>query len=244
MVACCSEEADEASKACHLVVARAVTPEKDEVDLAAKMRSETFAVQRQRFVESCRELSAAGPTSAESYYERKLARRDAAHASALAEAEAQYGELSEAFEALQRSHDDLIDQLEAKDAALRTLRADSERRTIVIRATVERQFNEKLQRELRSRETVVAARLARAARLRETDLARHKRELKQIANDHEVHLAKQGAAYASLARKYDELKSTLARLAQACRLPQLAARPLPERRVGQSRLVSGERAVV
>lgn len=122
------------------------------------------------------------------FYEKKLAKRSEAHAVALLQAEREFADLSRAHANLEAS----------VDSRMRALRQ-----------TVERQAQERLRKELAKKDAVFAKRLAEAARLRERDKIAHSRQLETLHDKHEVQTAKQNAAYARLARKYDELKVTL-----------------------------------
>lgn len=215
-------ESDEAPDA-FVLMARAVTPEKEVADAAveARLRARAFALKRDSFVQACRLVSERRGRLGQSYadveyYERKLARRAAAHAEALAEAEAQCDSLSSECQTLEEMVDELSAQIRAKDGELKRLRNEQGRRLEAMRLTLERQLDNRLKSELAKRDSQVASQLAQNARLRESDSARYAEQVTALKNAHEVDLAKQGVAYAALSRKYEEVKSTLARLAQAC----------------------------
>lgn len=227
-------EADEAPDA-FLQLARAVTPEKEVADAAveAKLRAKAFAIKRDAFVHACRMVSEnrgrLGQSYADvEYYERKLERRAAAHAEALAEAEAQCDSLSSECQTLEEMVDELSIQIRAKDGELQRLRNEQTRRLEAMRLTLERQLENRLKSELAKRDSQIASQLAQTARLRESEAARYAEQVAALKVAHEVALAKQGVAYGALARKYEEVKTTLARLARACQGPR-SARQAPSR---------------
>lgn len=180
---CCGESST--SSPCILLGSSTASDDEEEDDERSSMSEEKWMRgKRQEFVESCLRLR---PATVD-FYEKKLAKRSKAHALALAQAEREFCELS-------RAHAELEVSAEARLRALRQ--------------TLERQAQERLKKELARRDAAFAKRLAEAARLRERERLEHSRQLEILKEKHEVQRARKDVAYATLSRKYDELKITL-----------------------------------